>query len=176
MSEGIAGGIADMVAQMGAIRDMVARDAEQKAQNEAQQAADTAAHNEAQQREFSAFVETAYLIGAADGHLSGGELEALTQGISKLTEGRYDAEQIQEMIRQATGRLNDEGKQARIDAVASVITNPELRRAAFVVGAGLVWLDGGVGEKEGLTLQAISKAFDIPMNEMHQLLGKAKKR
>ena len=56
---------------------------------------------------------------------------------------------------------------ARIDAVASEITDPELRRAAFLVGAGLAWLDRGIGEKEGLALQAISRKFDIPMNAMH---------
>ncbi len=74
----------------------------------------------------------------------------------------------------AASRVQSEGRDGRIRAVASVISDPGLRRATLLAGAGVAWLDRGVGEKEGLTLQALARAFDIPINELHQLMAKAK--
>jgi phosphoenolpyruvate synthase/pyruvate phosphate dikinase len=166
------GGLAGMLEKMNAYTDMLARDQAQAAQQEAEQSA----QNEKQSIEFGAFVETAYVVAAADGNPSEAEIASLSRGVSELTQGRYSQEDIHKMVQAAAERLETEGKDARIGAIASVITDPGLRRAAFLVAAGLAWLDRGVGEKEGLRLQALSKAFEIPMNEMHQLLGQAKGR
>jgi hypothetical protein len=163
-------GLASMLAKMNSYTEMLERDQAQAQQQQAEESV----KNERASLEFSAFVETAYIIAAADGNPSEAELASLRRGVAELTQGRYSEEEIHKMVQAAAERLETEGKDARIQAVGSVITDPGLRRAAFLVGASLAWLDRGVGEKEGLRLQAISRAFDIPMNEMHQLLGQAK--
>lgn len=165
-------GLNSMLEQMTAYKEMLEREQAQKAQHEAEQAA----ANEAQATEFGAFVETAYLIAAADGSVSESERQRLSQGISQLTQGQLSDEQIQEHMQAAASRLENEGRDDRIQAIASVISDPNLRRAALLVGCGVAWLDRGVGEKEGLALQALSRAFDIPINEMHKLLAQAKQR
>jgi hypothetical protein len=123
-----------------------------------------------------AVVEAAYIVSAADGVLSEAETQKITQGIRAIAEGVTTDEQVQTMLEIAADRIKGEGVQARADAVAEVIQDPELRRAAFMVAAAASWLDRGIGVKQGLALQAVSKAFDIPMNEMHKLLGQAKQR
>jgi tellurite resistance protein len=161
-----------MLEQMTAYKEMLEREQAQTAQHEAEKAA----ADEAQATEFGAFVETAYLIAAADGSVSDSESQRLAHGISQLTKGQMSDEQIQSHMQNAASRLQSEGRDGRVSAIASVISDPSLRRAALLVGAGVAWLDRGIGEKEGLTLQAISRAFDIPINEMHQLLAQAKQR
>ena len=165
-------GLNSMLEQMTAYKDMLEREQAQKAQHEAEQNA----ANEAQATEFGAFVETAYLIAAADGTVSESERQRLSHGISQLTQGKLNDQQIQEHMQAAASRFQSEGRDGRIQAVASVISDPNLRRAALLVAAGVAWLDRGVGEKEGLALQAISRAFDIPINDMHKLLAQAKQR
>jgi len=174
-SEGF-GALAEIVAKMSSVKEMVARDAEQAAQAQAEDTHRAEEAEQARSLEFGAFVETAYLIAAADGKMSDAELNTLTRGISEITQSRYSEGDIQNMAQTAASALESEGKDARISAVASTITDPGLRRSAFLVGAALAWHNGGVEMKEGLMLQAISRAFDIPMNEMHQLLGQAKGR
>jgi tellurite resistance protein len=163
-------GLNGMLEQMTAYKEMLEREQAQKAQHEAEQAA----VDQAQSTEFGAFVETAYLIAAADGSVSDAESQRLSHGISQLTQGQLSDQQIQEHMQAAASRFQSEGRDGRIQAVASVISDPNLRRAALLVGAGVAWLDRGVGEKEGLALQAIARAFDIPINEMHKLLAQAK--
>lgn len=163
-------GLNGMLEQMTAYKEMLEREQAQKAQHEA----DQAAANEAQATEFGAFVETAYLIAAADGNVSDSEAQRLAHGISQLTQGRITDQQIQDHMQAAASRLQSEGRDGRIRAVASVIADPGLRRATLLAGSGVAWLDRGVGEKEGLTLQALARAFDIPINELHQLMAQAK--
>lgn len=163
-------GLNGMLEQMTAYKEMLEREQAQKAQHEA----DQAAANEAQATEFGAFVETAYLIAAADGNVSDNEAQRLAHGISQLTQGRITDQQIQDHMQAAASRLQNEGRDGRIQSVASVISDPGLRRATLLAGCGVAWLDRGVGEKEGLTLQALARAFDIPINELHQLMAQAK--
>src|SRR5262245_6002484 len=121
----------------------------------AAQEADTAAA-----AEIGAMVEAAYLVAVADGELSENEASKLVDGISHLTSGRFPPEQVAGMVGAAAGRFAEEGQKARFDAVGSTITDSELRRAVFLVVAAVSWLDRGIGEKQGLALQALSRAFD----------------
>lgn len=164
------GGLAGMLEKMNAYTQMLEQEQAQKQQQEAQQSVE----NEQHSLRFGAFVETAYLIAAADGHVSDAETESLSRGISELTQGRFGQEEIHRMMQTAAERLQSDGRDGRIQAIASVLTDAELRKAALLVGAGVSWLDRGIGEKEGLTLQAISRAFGIPINDMHKLLAQAK--
>jgi hypothetical protein len=120
-----------------------------------------------------AMVEAAYLVAAADGVLSDAETKSIATGMQRVGGDLASYEQVVTMLDIAADRFKAEGLQARASAVAEVIQDAELREATFLIAAAASWLDRGIGEKQGLALQAVSKAFGIPMNEMHELLAKA---
>jgi tellurite resistance protein len=163
-------GLNQMLEQMTAYKNMLEQEQSQAAEQQARQAAE----DQQKETQFSAFVETAYIVAAADGRVSDAEMQRLSHGISQLTKGQISEEQVQGMVQTAASNLESQGRDARVDAVASIITDGELRRGALLVASGLAWLDRGVGEKEGLALQALAKSFGFSINELHQIMAQAK--
>lgn len=119
----------------------------------------------------AAMVEAAYLIAASDGEVTQEEADTLSDGLYKLTD--MNQETLSTLFEVAAARRENEGQDARIAAIGQDITDPDQRVGTFLVAAAVSWKGGGIGVKKGLALQALSRAFDIPMNEMHKLLGKA---
>lgn len=170
-------GLSDMLSQMAGFSETVQREVACKQEEQAHAAAQEAHEAAEQQRkttEFGSLVEIAHLVAAADGHVSESEMSRISQSISQLTKGEVGEGDVHGYMQTAAANFESEGRDARIRAVSDAITDPGLRRIGLLIGAKVAWLDRGIGEKEGLTLQALSRAFDIPINEMHQLLGQAK--
>lgn len=119
----------------------------------------------------AAMIEASYLIALADGAVSQAEVDAMTDGMYKVTE--ISQENMATFFQVATSRVENEGAAARTAALGTDIPDPDHRRGAFLVAAAVSWKDGGIGVKKGLALQALARAFEIPMNEMHKLLAKA---
>lgn len=120
---------------------------------------------------LAATVEAAYLVAAADGEVTQEEADTLTEGLYKLT--NITQETLSTLFEVAAARHENEGQDNRIKALGTDIPDAEHRRGAFLVAAAVSWKGGGIGVKQGLALQALARAFDIPMNEMHKLLAKA---
>lgn len=116
-------------------------------------------------------IEAAYLIAAADGEVTQEEADTLVEGIYKLT--HITQETLGTLYGVAAARHANEGQAARITALGSDIPDAEHRRGAFLVAAAVSWKGGGIGVKQGLALQALARAFDIPTSEMHKILAKA---
>ncbi len=156
------------LAQANAYKEMLEREAAAKAEAEAQNAAEEA-HVGSQ---IGALVEAAYLVASADGRYTSTESEQLVERVGALTENKFAAEQIAAMADSASGRAS-EGLDARAQAIAEILPDPELRRATLLVASAVAYLDGGVGTKEGLALQALARAFGFPINELHKIMGQA---
>lgn len=170
-------GLSDMLSQMSGFSETIQKEVALKQEEQAHaavQEANAAAENQRKTTEFGALVETAYLVAAADGKVSDNEMSRISQEISQLTKGEIGESDVHAYMQTAASNFESDGRDSRIGSVSSVISDPGLRRIALLIGAKVAWLDRGIGEKEGLALQAISRAFDIPINEMHQLLGQAK--
>jgi hypothetical protein len=120
-------------------------------------------------------VEAAYLVASADGNLSADEGAKLAGQFAEATDGKFDAEYLGTLVAAAAERKQSEGADARIKELGTVLTDNELRRAAIAIASGIAWLDRGVGEKEGLVLQGLARAFGMQINEMHKILGESKK-
>ncbi len=163
MSDEINDPMKDALANMQGFADMV---------SEAAQAAE-AEEESLESSPFAAVVEAAYIIAAADGDVSEDELSRLVQGLVNVTDSQLDEVQINALMQTAAMNYESEGRDARLGAVAELLPDSDSREAAFLVAAGVSWAEGGVSTQEGLALQALSRAFDIPMNQMHQLLGQA---
>lgn len=146
----------------------------EQVQAEAQAAADRSEADAAESVIHAAMVEAAYLMAVSDGEVTQEEADSMAAGIVRITDGLMPQDQLQTFYEVATGRFENEGLDARIAAVGNDITDPNLRRAVFSVAVALTWLDGGIGVKQGLAIQALARAFEIPTHEMQVLLGKAK--
>ena len=120
---------------------------------------------------LAGMVEAAYLMAMADGEITQEETDAMTDGLYKLTTITQDTLGV--LFTVATARRENEGQDARVAALGSDIPDSAHRRGAFLVAAAVSWKGGGIGVKQGLALQALARAFEIPMNEMHKLLAKA---
>ena len=126
------------------------------------------------QTELSACVEAAYLIASADGHTTTEEVSHIATKMCALTEQAFDKAHVEALIDLARQYSEAEGREARIAALGETVASEEKREAAFMVAAAVSWTGGGIGMKEGLALQAISRTFGWKINHMHKLLGKAR--
>ena len=120
---------------------------------------------------FAGMVEAAYLMAMADGEITQEETDTIADGLYKLTDISEGA--LGTLLGVAISRHENEGQAARIAALGDAIPDPDHRRGAFLVASAVSWKGGGIGVKQGLALQALARAFDIPMNEMHKILAKA---
>ena len=123
---------------------------------------------------IAALVETAYLVAAADGTVSSEESDKLANAVATATDGKFGDDFCKTLVDNAAERRNNEGADARITDMGVVITDADMRRAAMLFACGVAWLNRGVGEKEGLVLQALARAFGMSIHDMQKLLGQAK--
>ncbi len=151
-----------------AYQEMLRREAEMRQQMQEQQVMAESGH----QSQIEALVETIYLVASADGRFSGAECEELSAHVAALTEGAFTTEQIEEM-RSKVAENAGEGIDARAQAIAECLTDMDLRRSALLAASAAAWQDGGVGQKEGLALQTLARAFGIPINELHKIMSEA---
>ena len=120
---------------------------------------------------LAGMIEAAYLMAMADGELTQEETDTMADGLYELTDISEDT--LGTLLGVAIARRENEGQAARIAGVGNDITDQDHRRGAFLVAAAVSWKGGGIGVKQGLALQALARAFDIPTNEMHKILAKA---
>jgi len=161
--------VQETLAQANAYKEMLEREAAAKAEVEARHAAEEEAHG----AQIGALVEAAYLIASADGRYSSEESERLVERVGALTEHKFGPDALASMAEAARSRVDDEGIAARAAAIAEALPDPDLRRATLLVASTVAWLDGGVGQKEGLALQNLARAFGIGIDELHKIMGKA---
>lgn len=154
-----------------AANEKSAADAAAQAADEASGAAAAAV---ARYEKLQSVADAAYLIAGADGSVSAAEAAKLSEGLAEHL-GEEVGGSASDLLEVAKQRLAEKGQKGLAEAIAAAFPDVMVRKAVFMVAAGISWLDRGIGVKEGLALQALSAAFDIPMNEMHVLLGAAKK-
>ncbi len=163
--KGIAG-LREAIAQMTSVQQTLAAQ-----QNAAEAAANAAAA--AELAKLGALVEAAIIVAAADKVVTEAEVRALCEGMAHLSGPSADIGTLLTLTTEASSRVGAEGQASRVAAVASVLQDAELRRGALLIASGLAWLGGGVGEKEGLALQALARAFGIAINDLHKIMAEA---
>ncbi|UQA55151.1 tellurite resistance TerB family protein [Polyangium aurulentum] len=162
-------GVKAALEQAEAYKQMLEREAAAKAEQEAQHAAEEQAIG----TQIGALVEAAYIVASADGNYTSTESQRLVGRVGALTEDKFSDAQLEAMANDAAGRVSAEGLQARAQSIASTLSDPELRRATLLVASAVAWLDGGVGQKEGLALQALARAFGFSIDELHKIMSQA---
>ena len=164
-------GLKDMLSKMSAFTETVnaAADAEAKA-TEAQAIA------EGQEiATLAGMVEAAYLVASADGNFSAAESEKLTTAFNAAAGDRFGSDFLKTLVDAAAERKGAEGADARIKDLPNILSGGDLHRATIALASGIAWLDRGVGEKEGLVLQGMARAFGMQIIDMQRILGESKK-
>lgn len=154
--------------QSAAYQEMLEREAAMKAEI-------LARHEQEEGRigaQVEALVEAIYLVAAADGRFSGDECAELSAHVSVLTNDRFSPEDIETIRSNAEGRAS-EGIAARAKAIAECLEDGELRRSALLAASAVAWKDGGVGQKEGIALQTLARAFGVSIDELHKIMSVA---
>jgi tellurite resistance protein len=121
---------------------------------------------------LGALTESAYIVAAADGKFSDAERGELARGMAAITQSSED--ELVEMVDRVAPAVGEQGPKARFAEIAEVISDGELRDAAYLVACAVAWRDGGIGEKQGLALRGLKDAFGYSEAKHQQLLAKAR--
>ena len=118
----------------------------------------------------AAMVETAFLMAAADGTIKTTEYDELIGTITRVTGDRLGLSRIRIIASQLTELLQIEGWNARVTAVAQALDTMQARRAAFMLAAGVSFIDGEVQDEEVQLFGMLADGFGIPIPEAEVLL------
>lgn len=139
--------------------------------NAAVETAVQADRSAADQRKQAIF-DALYFVAAADGSVTPAEHARLSIGLRGMLGEGFDESAVDDGLEMARVLLQQEGKGAA-KTIASVITDEGERNSLLLMASAVAWLGGGVGTKEGLSLQALAAAFDIPIKSLHELMATA---
>ena len=67
--------------------------------------------------------------------------------------------------------VSEFGLDGAAKTVAAALPEIDAQSSLLVIASAVGWLGGGVGTKEGLALQALARAFSMPINTLHQLMA-----
>jgi len=125
---------------------------------------------------LQALCDASYIIaavgddGAAEGRARvGAALSALFGEAAK-------AVGVVQRLELARAYVREHGAVATSEVIARTITEPEERSAALLIVSAFAALGGGVGPKESIALQALARAFGVPLTDLHKLLSVGKER
>lgn len=133
-------------------------------------AADTWLEPEDPEQQTDALIETAVLMAAADGEIAEPELQHLVTTVWYTTSTQADEAHVRAMVAELMRRLHEDGWEARIASVAFRLRDPELRRNAYRLAAGVSFVDGEVQPDEERLFALLARAFEIPTDEASRLL------
>lgn len=122
-----------------------------------------------------AFYDAMYLIAAADGAISPQEKAKLVIGLRGLLGEGFDEADVDDGLEMGRVIIEERGLKGAAAAVAETISDVGERNLVLTLASVSAWLGGGVGTKEGLALQALAAAFEIPINKLHEAMGAAAK-
>jgi len=118
-----------------------------------------------------ALFDAIYLVAAADGAISVAERARLGTGLAGLLDGAIDAAEIDAALEKSRVLFSEFGLDASAKTVAAALPEIDAQSSVLVVASAVGWLGGGVGTKEGLALQALARAFAMPIQTLHQLMA-----
>jgi hypothetical protein len=121
---------------------------------------------------YSALVEGAFLVAAADGDFSPEEASTLGETIGYVTGEALPTESFRVMIDAFAEALVLDGFQGRIQTLADTIADDGERREIVAFAALLGFCDHDFDDRERRVIYAIGRAFSIPDAETMEILGR----
>lgn len=116
------------------------------------------------------FVDAGILMAAADGEITTEEYDQVADVISGFLDGRVSNRDIRAIINESVEMLEDQGYDARLDALSANLVTQELREVAFQVASAVLVADGEYNEDdEGDAYDDIADALDIDQDRAQEL-------
>lgn len=116
------------------------------------------------------FVDAGVLMAAADGEITAEEYDQIADVIAGFLDGRVSHAQIREIITESVQMLDEQGADARLDALGINLVTEELREVAFQVACAVLVADGEYGEDdEGEAYDEIADALEIDEDRAQEL-------
>lgn len=112
-------------------------------------------------RLFEALVESAYLVGNADGELDPAEESAFVHVVLVACNGLVAERQVRALLADLQDQLAEDGLDKRIEMVGRAIQRPEHAREVLRVAALLANVSGGVSDAERDVLGRLARRFGL---------------
>jgi tellurite resistance protein len=124
--------------------------------------------------EFEATVEAMFLMAAVDGELSEQELAHLAASVDAFAalDEKKSAKKVDPgpLLVVMNDKLESDGWNKRLAAVAERLRNAEARTFAFRLAAGVAFVDDHVAHAEAAALEALASALHITSEESQEIL------
>jgi hypothetical protein len=123
--------------------------------------------------EFEATVEAMFLMAAVDGDLNEQELAQLAASVDAFSalDGKGGPRVVTgPMLVSLNAKLEKEGWNQRLAAVASRLSDHEARAFAFRLAAGVAFVDDHVAHAEAAALEALASALQISPDDAQEIL------
>ncbi|MGE0323863.1 MAG: TerB family tellurite resistance protein [Polyangiaceae bacterium] len=116
-------------------------------------------------------VETMFMVMAADGRISAGEMDAIRGAVRGLTEGLLQEGTIKVMLEGCEKRLEQEGRAARLDALTSQLREDrEDAEGAFALAAAIAMADHEVASEENTLILDLGERLGIGTGRAEAIL------
>jgi tellurite resistance protein len=116
------------------------------------------------------FVDAGVLMAAADGEITVEEYDQIADVISGFLDGRVSNRDIRAIINESVQMLEEQGADARLDALSANLVTEELREVAFQVACAVLVADGEYSEEdEGEAYDEIADALEIDEDRAQEL-------
>lgn len=117
------------------------------------------------------FAETMYLMMAADGVLDESELDAIRGAIRGLCGDVLRSGTIAAMMRTYESRLQAEGRDGRLEAIAELLSQiPVEAETAFSLAAAVALADDSVADEENQFINQVAEWFGIGKDRAEAIL------
>jgi uncharacterized tellurite resistance protein B-like protein len=121
--------------------------------------------------DYAPLCEAMYLMMAADGEVSADEREVLRGALRNLSSSALRSADIESLLELAVRNVEAEGREARLDAVASELAEDKGRaEVAFVLAAAIAFADNAIADSENETLSSLAEALGIDEERAEALL------
>jgi tellurite resistance protein len=124
---------------------------------------------------FEAVVESAYLVGNADGEFDERERKAFQHVVVAACQGAVAERQVEALLADLGDQLAEDGIDKRLRMVARTVTKPDHQREVLRVAALLAHVSGGVSKVERDVLEQLTREFDLEPSALELALGEAER-
>lgn len=116
----------------------------------------------------------AFLMASADGEIAEEELEQMIVNIVQISENPdVTAEAVEDLLSAISDMLEEHGFDACTKEVARRLSSRELRQAAIMIAAGIVFIDGELAPAEEEAFRRLANALGFSEEEAVALVAEA---
>lgn len=122
-----------------------------------------------------ALVEAMFLAATADGEFAPEESLQFSATISALTDRKLDPDDIYRLVGELSLKLNEQGRQARLAAIANRLPAGKVRETAIILAAAITASDGDVKSEENDFVADLAEALGVDQGRAVELVEKVQK-